>query len=104
LLSAILVLGFGIPTSRAGVTLITHGFNADAEGWVNAMGTAIEAFPRLILTNTTTYEIYFEQNTSGGYTPKQRKLRGSEHQSPRHGMNRLNAPRFFARPWSNFAQ
>lgn len=68
---------FGIPANTSGVVLITHGFNADAKGWVNAMAAAIEAYPGLTLTNTSTYEIYFEQDTTGSYVPKQRKLRGA---------------------------
>ena len=73
----ILFIGFAIPAlNRAGVTLITHGFNADAHDWVAGMGAAIESHPGLILTNTTVYEIYFEE-TAGSYTPKSRKLRGS---------------------------
>ena len=67
-----------MPTvARAGVTLITHGFNANADDWVAAMGEAVETHLGLILTNSTTYEIYFEES-AGSYTPKSRKLRGSD--------------------------
>lgn len=66
-----------VGNSRAGVTLITHGFNANADDWVAGMSAAIERHPGLVLTNTTTYEIYFELS-GGSYTPTTRKLRGSD--------------------------
>ncbi len=64
------------PECLGGVTILTHGFNASVDDWVTAMGQAVSRHSHLGLTNTTTYEIYFEQNDLGQFEPKQRRLQG----------------------------
>lgn len=36
------VLAFSLRLETAGVTIITHGFNADTLGWVDSMASAIQ--------------------------------------------------------------
>jgi hypothetical protein len=66
------------PQGLAGVTVITHGFNADINDWVIAMAGGVAHYPNLLLTNSTCYEIYFQQNAQGDYVPTQRKLAGDD--------------------------
>src|SRR5262245_40621370 len=72
------ILLFACSKGFAGVTIITHGFNSDASDWVTAMGEAVAEYPNLVLTNSTRYEIFFQQNTQGEYVPSQRKLAGGD--------------------------
>ena len=67
------------------MTLITHGFNSDGSDWVNAMADAVAKYPNLALTNSTRYEIFFEQNSQGEYVPTQRKLAGVDPKSADSG-------------------
>jgi hypothetical protein len=84
--SALLVFFAFLTANRADVTLITHGFNSGASDWVDAMAAVIERHPRLYpLTNTSTYLISFEQDTTGAYVPRQQKLRGSDPQVANSG-------------------
>ncbi len=46
----------------AGVTLITHGFNGNADGWVLGMARKMPAFPTFAGTNVICYEVSVGDN------------------------------------------
>ncbi len=64
LFSAILLLTVLIPrpAKGGGVTVITHGLNGNADGWVTGMADQIPAYPRFPGTNYTFYKLYFIPN------------------------------------------
>lgn len=67
-----------MPKALAGVTLLTHGFNANASDWVTSMGNAVSRYAESGVTNFTIYKIFFEQNAQGQYEPRQQKLQGGD--------------------------
>lgn len=58
----------------AGVTIITHGFGGNADGWVRGMAERIAGFPGFGGTNTIRYEATVSD--SGGLRVSSRKLGG----------------------------
>src|SRR5882672_2895473 len=56
---------FAIAASAAGVTVITHGLNGNATGWVTGMANKIPAYYRFTGTNYSFYMVYFVANGSG---------------------------------------
>ena len=68
LFSALLVLAVLIPrpAKGGGVTVITHGLNGNADGWITGMANQIPAYYRFPGTNYTFYKLYFVPN-GGGY-------------------------------------
>jgi len=66
LLGALLLLGSLIPHSAnaAGVTIITHGLDGNADGWVKGMAEQIPLYPGFQGTNYTIYKIYFNYTAS----------------------------------------
>jgi len=68
----LLSAAFSCPLQAAGVTIITHGFDSDANGWVAAMADAIPndySFPG---TNFTIYEITLTTDGTDYYYAWQR--------------------------------
>jgi hypothetical protein len=54
------------PADGSGVTVITHGLNGNADGWVTGMANQIPAYYRFPGTNYTFYKLYFVPD-GGGY-------------------------------------
>jgi hypothetical protein len=62
----------------AGVTLITHGLNGNADGWVTAMAELIPNFRSFPGTNYTLYKLYFIPASGGGYQLTWSRLAGGQ--------------------------
>src|SRR5688572_12611683 len=56
----------------AGVTLITHGFSGNADGWVLGMAGKIRGYPQFPGTNVINYEV----TVSSGFAVTARKVAG----------------------------
>jgi hypothetical protein len=63
-------------TKAAGVTVITHGLNGNADGWVTGMANQIPAYHGFPGTNYTFYKLYFIPN-GGGYSLTWSRLGGN---------------------------
>jgi len=77
LLSAFLFFTVLIPSpvNGGGITIITHGLNGNADGWVTGMADQIPAYYRFPGTNYTFYKLYFVPN-GGGYNLTWARLGG----------------------------
>jgi hypothetical protein len=77
LLVTLLFLNTFIPrsTKAAGVTVITHGLNGNADGWITGMANKIQTYYRFPGTNYTFYKLYFYYNN--GYYLTWSRLGGS---------------------------
>lgn len=69
------VLGGGW-MAHAGVTLITHGLNGNADGWVQSMGLNIPAYAHFPGTNSSSYRLAFT-SSSGNYYLTATRVAGS---------------------------
>src|SRR4029453_10414203 len=58
----------------AGVTIITHGFSGNADGWVVGLGQRIPGYYTFPGTNVICYEV--TASYSGGFVVTSRKLAG----------------------------
>jgi len=86
IISVIVALLFlAVPIARGGgVTVITHGLNGNADGWVTGMADQINnnaAFPG---TNYTIYKLYYYYS-GGNYIPTTVRLAGSQPSSTDSG-------------------
>lgn len=99
LLYCLSLLGAGLfATSQirgAGVTIITHGFNGDAQGWVLGLAGRVPAYPLFSGTNVICYEM--RVSYSGGFVVTPRKVAGG------HPTNDFNAEIFVKLDWSALA-
>jgi len=72
-----ILLALGSQAGRAaGVTLITHGFNGDAQGWVLGMARRMPAYFRFPGTNVICYEMSVTDN--GNFAVTARKVSGGQ--------------------------
>jgi hypothetical protein len=78
LLAVLFCLSTSIPHSAnaAGVTVITHGLNGNADGWVTGMANAITHYYRFPGTTYTIYKLYFVPD-GNGYDLTWSRLAGS---------------------------
>ena len=76
LVGSLLAAGLGFPrlAFAAGVTVITHGFNGDAQGWVLGMAQRVPFYPAFPGTNVICYEV--RVTDSGGIVATARKVSG----------------------------
>lgn len=75
--AAVLLALFGClpPQSHgAGVTVITHGFNGDADGWVLGMAGRVRSYSTFPGTNAICYEVSVSYDS--GYVVRSRKISG----------------------------
>ena len=65
----LLLAGFFTPAClrAAGVTIITHGYDSDANGWVTAMADHITNYSRFFGTNYTIYKVTLTTDGSNYY-------------------------------------
>ncbi len=75
---ALLLCGLLLPrtAAAAGVTVITHGLNGNADGWVTGMADQIPSYYRFPGTNDTFYKLYFVP-TNSSYDLAWSRLGGS---------------------------
>jgi len=96
LLGAALLNFCVLSTARgAGVTVITHGFNGNAQGWVLGMAGNIPGYHRFPGTNVICYEVSVSNN--GAFTVTSRKLAGG------HPTNDFNAEMVIKLDWGDLA-
>lgn len=81
---AIVLLGLPHSSSAGGVTIITHGLNGNADGWVTGMATNIGRYAKFPGTNFTGYEMYFFASNSSYYLTSAR-VAGSAPTNPASG-------------------
>lgn len=66
-----------ISSPGAGVTIITHGLNGNADGWVSGMANQIPNRSDFPGTSYTFYKLFFIPATGGGYNLTWSRLAGS---------------------------
>ncbi len=67
---------FTTRASAAGVTIITHGLNGNADGWVSGMANQIPNYPTFPGSSHTFYKLYFIP-VGGGFELTWSRLRGN---------------------------
>src|SRR5688572_19979559 len=95
LLVALLSLSWVSRATGAGVTVITHGFNGNAQGWVLGMAGNIPGYYRFPGTNVICYEVVASFGSSFNVTS--RKLAGG------HPTNDFNAEIVIKLDWGDLA-
>jgi hypothetical protein len=96
-LLALQLLSALVPSTgrAAGVTIITHGFGGDAQGWVLGMAGNIPGYYRFPGTNVICYEVRVTDN--GGFAVTPRKIAGG------HPTNDFNAEIVIKLDWGDLA-
>ncbi len=73
----IILLLAPIPATRgAGVTIITHGFNSDATGWINPMLQQIPGYASFAGTNFSLYQITVDADFFRNFSVTQSRIGG----------------------------
>jgi hypothetical protein len=80
----LICLCLGERVFAGGVTLITHGLNGNADGWVSSMANRIPSYPRFPGTNYTCYEMYFFLS-GGNYYLTANRVSGALPTTPESG-------------------
>lgn len=71
--------------SGAGVTVITHGLNGNADGWVTGMANRIPLYRTFPGSSYTFYKLYFIPVSGGSYQMTWARLAGNQPSSTDSG-------------------
>jgi hypothetical protein len=71
------ILTGAIRSDAAGVTIITHGYDGDVNGWITGMADEIPAYHSFPGTNYTTYKITLTTDGSNNYFYQWQRANGS---------------------------